>query len=81
MGVVTQSRSCRENGMKDEEGLGFGDPPAEMLPHRKGRGGGRKLDRFREVPGPVCVTRDGPGSRVTDGLTSRGNEAHLIGRK
>jgi hypothetical protein len=44
-------------------------------------GGERKLDsidQFREV---VCVTRDGPGSIVTDGLTTRGNEAHLIGRK
>jgi hypothetical protein len=45
VGVVTQSRLpvLSRNGTKDEEGLGFGDPPAEMVPRRKGRGG-RKLD-------------------------------------
>ena len=48
MGVVTQSRSCRETGRRMKKDSILAIPPAEMLPRGgEERGRERKLDRYK----------------------------------
>lgn len=42
MGVVTQSRSCRETGRRMKKDSILAIPPAEMLPRGEGRGEGKR---------------------------------------